>query len=66
MHLGAASRDYIRGLELLDACGPIPGTNSNQTPNTRDAYRGSDPAGDKLRRGEGDSPDRRLRSPTVC
>ena len=28
--------------------------------------RGSDPAGDKLRRGEGYSPDRRIRSPSVC
>lgn len=33
------------GVELLDACGPVSGTNSNQTPNTGDAYPGSESAG---------------------
>ena len=66
MHLGAASGHYVPGVELLDACGPVSGTNSNQTPNTGDAYPGSESAGDKLRRREGDSPDRRLRSRSVC
>ena len=37
MHLGAASGHYVPGVELLDACGPVSGTNSNQTPNTGDA-----------------------------
>ncbi|RHI78582.1 hypothetical protein DW154_09300 [Bifidobacterium pseudocatenulatum] len=66
MHLGAASVDCIAGVELLDACGPVSGTNSSQTPNTVDVYSGSESAGDKLRRREGDSPDRRLRSRSVC
>ena len=48
MHLGAASGHYVPGVELLDACGPVSGTNSNQTPNTGDAYPGSESAGDKL------------------
>ncbi|EFR51296.1 LOW QUALITY PROTEIN: hypothetical protein BBNG_01844, partial [Bifidobacterium bifidum NCIMB 41171] len=46
--------------------GPVSGTDSSQTPNTRDAYPGSESAGDKLRRRKGDSPDRRLRSPSAC
>ena len=58
--------DYVRGVELLDACGPVSGTNSNQTPNAGDAYPGSESAGDKLRRRKGNSPDRRLRSRSVC
>ena len=66
MHLGAASGHYVPGVELLDACGPVSGTNSSQTPNTVDVYSGSESAGDKLRRREGDSPDRRLRSRSVC
>ena len=66
MHLGAASRHCLRGVELPDACGPVLGTNSSRTPNTREVYRGSESAGDKLRRREGDSPDRRLRSRSVC
>ena len=66
MHLGAASVDCVWGVELLDACGPVPGTNSNQTPNTHRVYSGSESAGDKLRRRGGDSPDRRLRSPSAC
>ena len=65
MHLGAASGHYVPGVELLDACGPVSGTNSNQTPNTGDAYPGSESAGDKLRRRKGNSPDRRLRSPNI-
>ena len=39
---------------------------SSRTPNTVDVYAGSESAGDKLRRREGDSPDRRPRSPSVC
>ena len=66
MHLGAASGECIAGVELPDACGPLWGTNSSRTPNTVDVYPGSESAGDKLRRREGDSPDRRLRSPSVC
>ena len=62
MHLGAASGHYVPGVELLDACGPVSGTNSNQTPNTGDAYPGSESAGDKLRRRKGNSPDPQLRS----
>ena len=66
MHLGAASVDCVAVVELPDACGPLLGTNSSRTPNTVDVYSGSESAGDKLRRREGDSPDRRLRSRSVC
>ena len=66
MHLGAASVDCVAGVELPDACGPLLGTNSSRTPNTVDVYSGSESAGDKLRRREGDSPDRRLRSRSGC
>ena len=66
MHLGAALVDCAQGVERLDACGPVPGTNSNQTPNTCRVYASSESAGDKLRRRGGDSPDRRLRSPSAC
>ena len=66
MHLGAASVDCVAGVELPDACWPLLGTNSSRTPNTVDVYSGSESAGDKLRRREGDSPDRRLRSRSVC
>ena len=63
MHLGAASVDCVAGVELPDACGPLLGTNSSRTPNTVDVYSGSESAGDKLRRREGNNPDRPLRSP---
>ena len=36
----------------------------NQTPNTREPYHGSQTTGDKLRRREGNNPDRPLRSPS--
>ena len=65
MHLGAASVDCVAGVELPDACGPLLGTNSSRTPNTVDVYSGSESAGDKLRRREGDSPDLQLRSQIV-
>ena len=42
--------------------GPSPGTNPNQTPNAAFMVPGSETAGDKVRRREGNSPDRRLRS----
>ncbi len=38
-------------------------TESNQTANADDAMYGSQTAGDKLRRREGNNPDRQLRSP---
>ena len=66
MHFGAASSYCLRGVELPAACGPIAGTNSNRTPNTRQVYLGSESAGDKLRCRKGNSPDRRLRSLSVC
>ena len=66
MHLGAALVDCVWGVERLDACGPVLGTNSSQTPNTCGVYAGSESAGDKLRRQKGNSPDRRLRSLSVC
>lgn len=34
MHLGAALPGRLLGVELLDADGPMVGTNGNQTPNT--------------------------------
>ena len=60
------AQHHREAFKPLDACGPVQGTNSNKTPNTREVYSGSESAGDKLRRREGDSPDRRLRSQSVC
>ena len=56
----------FQGVELLDACGLVWGTNSSQTPNTCEVVAGSESAGDKLRCRKGNSPDRRLRSLSVC
>ena len=41
--------------------GPHKATNPNQTPNTGHVFRGSEAAGDKLRRREGNNPDHQLR-----
>ena len=38
-------RGRLPGVELLDAKGPVWGTDGNQTPNTGDAYPGSESAG---------------------
>ena len=44
--------------------GPSPGTKPNQTPNAPTPEDGSETTGDKVRGREGNSPDRRLRSPS--
>jgi hypothetical protein len=46
----------------LDRRGGLPLTDPNQTPNAAAEYHGSETAGAKFRRREGNSPDRRLRS----
>lgn len=48
------------------ADGPHQVTGVNQTPNAGKFKRGSETAGDKLRRREGNSPDHHLRSLSVC
>ena len=48
------------------ADGPHRVTEVSQTPNAAKWERGSETAGDKLRRREGNSPDRRLRPLSVC
>ena len=48
------------------ADGPHRVTEVSQTPNAAKCERGSETAGDKLRRREGNSPDRRLRPLSVC
>ncbi len=46
--------------------GPYQVTDISQTPNAGKGERGSETAGDKLRRREGNSPDRQLRPRSVC
>ena len=46
--------------------GPDKVTDVSQTPNAGKSERGSETAGDKLRSREGNSPDRQLRSLSVC
>ena len=41
-------------------------TDVSQTPNARKSERGSESAGDKLRRRKGNNPDYRIRSLSVC
>lgn len=48
------------------ADGPYQVTDVSQTPNAGKTERSSETAGDKLRGREGNSPDRRLRPPSVC
>ena len=51
------------GVELLIVCGPLPGYQELLNSEYRKPYRRSQTMGDKLHGREGDSPDRRLRSP---
>ena len=53
------------GGRALERRGGLPLTNPNQTPNAAGMSRRSETAGAKFRRREGNSPDRRLRSPSV-
>ena len=46
--------------------GPDKVTDVSQTPNAGKPQRGSETAGDKLRRREGNSPDHQLRPLSVC
>ncbi|GAA2203748.1 hypothetical protein GCM10009849_37110 [Sinomonas flava] len=48
------------------ADGPYKVTDVSQTPNAGKWERSSETAGDKLRSREGNSPDHRLRPPSVC
>jgi len=66
MPLGAASRMSWPGVEHWMGTGTYKSTNPNQTPNTGHVLRGSEAAGDKLRRREGNNPDRQLRPPSRC
>lgn len=54
------------GVEHWLADGPYQVTDVSQTPNTPWVKRGSETAGEKLRRREGNSPEHRLRPLSVC
>ena len=62
MHLGAASGVNSRGGRALNGLGGGQPTKPNQTTNAVARMTGSETAGAKLRRREGKSPDRQLRS----
>ena len=66
MHLGAALRVLAGGRATGWSMALIPGTEISQTPNAGEVERGSETAGDKLRSREGNSPEHRLRPPSVC
>lgn len=53
-------------VELPVDGGLIASTNVSRTPNASKAKRSSETAGDKLRRQKGNSPERRLRTLSVC
>ena len=57
---------FLLGVELLDRSGARKCVVLNQTPNTVVLEYGSETAGDKLRRREGNSPDHQLRPLSVC
>ena len=57
---------FLPEVEHWIADGPDQVTDVSQTPNAARLEHGSETAGDKLRCREGNSPDRRLRSLSVC
>ena len=57
---------FFPEVEHWMAEGPDKVTDVSQTPNAGKSERGSETAGDKLRSREGNSPDRQLRSLSVC
>jgi len=63
MPLGAASSNYVTGVELLNGTRALPGYLPQPNSEYRNDYLGSETAGDNLRSQKGNSPDRRLRSP---
>ena len=53
-------------VELLFGLGVLPDYRSQANSEDRYVYPGSQLLGDKLQRQKGNSPDRRLRSPSAC
>lgn len=64
MALGPASSHYVRGVEILNLFGGLPGYPAKPNSEYPDIYLGSQSARDKLRGREGNNPDRLLRSPS--
>jgi hypothetical protein len=56
----------ILAVELLFGRGALPGYQLQANSEDQYVYSGSQLLGDKLQRQEGNSPDRQLRSPSVC
>ena len=57
---------YALGRRALDGLGALPGYQTQLNSECREDLYGSETTGDKVRGREGNSPDRQLRSQSMC